>query len=121
MSSQNQNLQNQTVSFLNPVDQSRKLGIIFFSVSILLHCLFFFGVMFFQNFKLSKPMPPVIQIDLVSFVPEPFLKDSSENSAKPQKDEIPIEKSAKKKVVKKKSRGIPTIKADISLKTKPKN
>ena len=66
-------------------------------------------------------MPPVIQIDLVSFVPEPFLKDSSENSAKPQKDEIPIEKSAKKKVVKKKSRGIPTIKADISLKTKPKN
>jgi TonB family protein len=122
MSSQNQIIQSQTESFLNPVDQSRKIGTLFFIISILVHGLFFFSLIFLQEFKQSKPLPPVIQIDLVSFAQEPILEESTESEAKPQKDEVSIEKSAiKKPATKKKSRKIPTIKPDISLKTKPKN
>ncbi len=122
MSSQNQIIQSQTESFFNPVDQSRKIGTVFFIVSILLHCIFFLGVIFFQEFKQSKPLPPVIQIDLVSFAPEPLLEESTESEAKSQKDDVPVKKSTiKNPEIKKKSRKIPTIKADISLKTKPKN
>ncbi len=122
MSSQNQIIQSQTESFLNPVDQSRKIGTVFFIVSILLHVIFFLGVIFFQEFKQSKPLPPVIQIDLVSFAPEPLLEESTESEDKPKNDEVPVKKSAiKNPEIKKKSRKIPTIKADISLKTKPKN
>jgi len=122
MSSKIQIIQSQTESFLNPVDQNRKIGILFFIVSILIHGLFFFGFIFLQEFKLSKPLPPVIQIDLVSFAPEPLMEESSETEAKPQKDEISIQKPAiEKPATKKKSRKIPTIKPDISLKTKPKN
>jgi len=122
MSSKNQIIQSQTESFLNPVDQSRKIGTGFFILSILLHGMFFFGMMFLQEFKLSKPLPPVIQIDLVSFAPEPLLEELSESEAKPQKDEIPIKNpTTKKPAIKKKSQKIPTIKPDISLKTKPKN
>ncbi len=122
MSSQNQIIQSQTESFFNPVDQSRKIGTVFFIVSILLHVIFFLGVIFFQEFKQSKPLPPVIQIDLVSFAPEPLLEESTESEAKPKNDEVPVKKSAiKNPEIKKKSRKIPTIKADISLKTKPKN
>ena len=122
MSSKNQIIQSQTESFLNPVDQSRKIGTVFFIISILLHGMFFFGMMFLHEFKLSKPLPPVIQIDLVSFAPEPLIEESSETEAKPQKDEISTKKpDIEKSAIKKKSRKIPTIKHDISLKTKPKN
>ena len=122
MSSKNQIIQSQTESFLNPVDQSRKIGTLFFIISILLHGIFFFGMMFLQEFKLSKPLPPVIQIDLVSFAPEPLLEESLESEAKPQKDEISTKNpTIKKPAIKKKDRKIPIIKPDISLKTKPKN
>ncbi|MDA3916080.1 MAG: TonB family protein [Deltaproteobacteria bacterium] len=122
MSSKNQIIQGQKKSFLNPVDQSRKIGTLFFIISILVHGLFFFGLIFLQEFKLSKPLPPVIQIDLVSFAPEPLIEESPETEAKLQKDEISTKKpDIKKPAIKKKSRKIPTIKPDISLKTKPKN
>ncbi|MEN8211107.1 MAG: TonB family protein [Thermodesulfobacteriota bacterium] len=122
MSSKNQIIQSQTESFLNPVDQNRKIGTVFFIISILLHGMFFFGCIFLQEFKLSKPLPPVIQIDLVSFAPEPLIEESSETEAKPQKDEISTKKpDIKKPATKEKSQKIPTIKPDISLKTKPKD
>jgi len=122
MSSKNQIIQSQTESILNPVDQNRKIGILFFIISILVHGLFFFGLIFLQEFKLAKSLPPVIQIDLVSFAPEPLIEESSETEAKPQKDEVSTQKpDIKKPAIKKKSRKIPTIKPDISLKTKPKN
>lgn len=122
MSSKNQIIQSQTESFLNPVDQSRKTGTLFFIISILVHGLFFFGLIFLQEFKLSKPLPPVIQIDLVSFAPEPLIEESSATEAKPQKNEISTQKPViEKPAIEKKSRKIPTIKPDISLKTKPKN
>ena len=103
------------------MDHGRKTGIVFFSISLFLHGLFFFGLIFFQDFKLPRPMPPVIQIDLVSFAPEPALEEpgksaeSEEESIK--EDGIPV----KPQIIQKKTRKIPTIKADISLKTKPKN
>ena len=127
MSSKNQIIQGQTGSFLNPVDQNRKIGTFFFIVSILVHGLFFFSLIFWQEFKLSKPLPSVIQLDLVSFAPEPLIEESSETEAKPQKDEISIKKPDIKKpvinkpVIKTKNRKIATIKPDINLKAKPKN
>ena len=62
-------------------------------------------------------MPTVIQIDLVSFAPEPALEEPAKKQVSSKKEGIPI----KSQVIKKKIRKIPTIKADISLKTKPKN
>ncbi|WP_299981622.1 energy transducer TonB [Desulfobacula sp.] len=102
---------------LTPLDHSRKTGIIFFFISLFLHGLFFYSIIFFQDFKLPKPLPPVIQIDLVSFSPEPLLEEPAKNEENSKKDGIPV----KSQIIKKKSRKISTIKPDISLKTKPKN
>ena len=51
------------------MDQDRRSGIIFLSVSIVVHGLFFGSLIFFQDFHFARSMPPVIQIDLVSFSP----------------------------------------------------
>jgi len=104
-----------------PMDQNKKTGIIFYGISILVHVVFFSGVLFFQNFQLPKPMPPVIQIDLVSFTPEPDIPDMQTQRTGQKdaasKEGIPVTV----KTLKKKSRKISNIKPDISLKTKPKN
>ena len=102
---------------LTPLDHSRKTGIIFFFISLFLHGLFFCSIIFFQDFKLPKPMPPVIRIDLVSFSPEPLLEEPAKSEETSKKEGIPI----KPQIIKKKTRKISTIKPDISLKTKPKN
>ena len=115
--SSRENLIKRRESLLNPLDHSRKTGMFFFFISLFLHGLFFFGLIFFQDFKLPKPMPPVIQIDLVSFAPEPLLEEPAKNEVNSKKEGIPV----KSQTIKKKSRKIPTIKPDISLKTKPKN
>jgi len=117
MSSQ-ENFKSQREFFLTPLDHSRKIGITFFVLSVFVHVLFFFGMIFFQDFRMPKPMPPVIQIDLVSFAEQPFFEEP-EKSEKVSKKEGVLPVKAKK--IKKKNRKIPTIKADISLKTKPKN
>ncbi len=98
-------------------DHSRKTGIVFFSISVVLHGLFFCGMIFCQNIKLSKPLPPVIQIDLVSFSPEPVFEEPAKSQAHSTEKGVPITKAP----VIKKSRKIPNLKPDISLKTKPKN
>ena len=116
MSSQ-ENLKIQRESFLSSKDHSREIGIIFFVISVLAHGLFFAGMIYFQDFRLPKPMPPVIQVDLVSFAPEPLLEDPGKKKEVSTKEGVAV----KVKPVKKKKRKIPTIKADISLKTKPKN
>lgn len=99
------------------MDHTRKIGIVFFSISLFFHCLFFGSLLFFQDFKIPKPLPPVIQVDLVSFSPEPEFEEPAKSETVSKDDGIPV-KSA---VIKKKKRTIPTIKPDISLKTKPKN
>ncbi len=93
-------------------------GLVFFIISLVLHVLFFVILVFAQEFRLPKPMPPVIQIDLVSFAPEPVLQDAPPPVAEKIKSEGLAVKS---KPVKKKKAKIAHKKPDISLKTKPKN
>ena len=116
MSSQNKILPNSRESLFNSVEHSKKTGTVFFTVSLFIHILVFCGLIFFQDFSLPKSLPPVIKIDLVSFAPEP-VSEETESEARSPKDGIPVKKTA----IKKKHTKIPTIKPDISLKTKPKN
>ena len=116
MSSQ-ENFKDRGQFFSTPSDHSIKAGIIFFSLSLFVHVLFFYGMIFFQNFKLSKPMPEVIQIDLVSFAAEPVFEEPAKSEENSKEEGIPI----KPQTIEKKPRKIPSIKPDISLKTKPKN
>jgi colicin import membrane protein len=117
------NLKNTRDFLYSPFDSSWKSLIIFFSVSLFVHGLFFCGMIFFQKFKMSKPMPSVIQVDLVSFLPEPEVEESVGKQQITQeifKDEgIPI--NPVPKPLPPKVKKIPTIKPDISLKTKPAN
>ena len=66
---------------------------------------------------MPRPMPPVIRIELVSFSPEPLLEEMEKSEGSIDTESVPV----KSQVIKKKNRKILTIKADISLKTKPKN
>jgi len=104
-------------------DNNRKTGIVFFSVSLIVHALFFYGIIFFQKFRLPKPLPPVIQVDLVSFSEEPVTREAPGKKEIPEavlKEEgipvTPVQQPPPPKIKK-----IPIIKPDISLKTKPKN
>jgi len=117
MSSQNKIFKKPEASFLNLMEHNRKTGIFFFTVSLIFHGVFFGGAIFFQDFKLHKPLPPVIQIDLVSFTPEPVLEELGKREIKSKSSGI----SKKKSEIKKKIEKIQTIKPDISLKTKPKH
>lgn len=96
-----------------------KVTLIFFSLSIFFHGLFFAGLIYMQDFRLPKTLPPVIQIDLVSFAPQPILNDSpppAEEKAKPEEGFV-----SKPEIKEKKPPKIESKKPDISLKTKPKN
>lgn len=108
---------NRRESLLIPMDQGRRTGIIFFSMSLFFHGLFFCGLIFFQDFKRPKPLPPVIQIDLVSFSPEPVLEEPGKKEETTKNEALPVKPAPLKKTTRK----IPAIKPDISLKTKPKN
>lgn len=108
---------NANQSVLASAGQNRTMIIIFFFVSAFVHGLFFFGMVYFQEFKLPRPMPPVIQVDLVSFAPEPV----AEELVKKEYDSKTEGISVKKKPIEKKARPISTIKPDISLKAKPKD
>ncbi|CCK79515.1 cell envelope integrity protein TolA [Desulfobacula toluolica] len=109
-------------SFLTP-DHGRKTGIVFFSISVVLHGLFFCGMIFCQDIKLSKPLPSVIQIDLVSFSPEPAFEEPAKSQDYSTKKGEAINNAPiiQKAPVIKKNRTIPNFKPDISLKAKPKN
>ena len=112
----------------SPFHSNGKTGIIFFSVSLIVHVLFFYGIIFFQKFRLPKTMPPFIQVDLVSFSAEPVTRElpGKQETVKeiakeiPKEEEIPVTPlpTTPPPV---KSREIPTITPDISLKTKPNN
>lgn len=100
-------------------DDIRKTGVVFFSFSVFLHGMFFIGMLFFQDF-LPKPkaMPPVVQLDLVSFSPDLSLDDDpAKLEVDSKNDGIPIKQTHTKP----KKRKLKSIKPDISLKTKPKN
>ena len=75
------------------------------------------GLIFLQDFSIPKPLPSVIQIDLVSFAPEPLLAEPAKSVEDTKDEGIPV----KAEPIKKPTRKIPSIKPEISLKTKPKN
>ncbi len=109
------------------MDQDRRTGIIFLIVSIVVHGLFFSGLIFFQDFHFDRSMPPVIQIDLVSFSPvlgsdKPGgggqeIEDDKEEMQSENQEAGPSVQPAEVK----KEEPPSVIKPDISLKAKPKN
>ncbi|WP_457553585.1 energy transducer TonB [Desulfobacula sp.] len=114
-----ENLKNTREFLLTSFGRSRKMGVIFLSLSVFVHALFFGGMIFSQQFRLPKPLPPVIQVDLVSFSADPVpVNDEPVKTQEISKNQgIPITpQPAEKKI-----RNIPNIQPDISLKTKPKN
>ncbi len=117
-------------------DSLNQVSAAFIGLSILAHVFFLLAMLFIQNIHFTRPLPPVIQVDLVSFAPEPVFEDLSgqnqpedEKAVDPETDitpepdipeqfpqekpsQTPVEPRPEKIVVKK---------PDISLKTKPKN
>lgn len=114
------NLKITSRSFFFQKQDNGKTMLVFLGISVFLHLSFFIGLMFAHDFKLPKKMPPVIQIDLVSFAPEPVLNEPEPGPAKveeatSEEGPAPIEK------VQEKPKQIKHKKPDISLKQKPKN
>ncbi|OGR10315.1 MAG: hypothetical protein A2277_17635 [Desulfobacterales bacterium RIFOXYA12_FULL_46_15] len=113
------------------MDQDRRTKIIFFIISVVLHGLFFGGLIFFQDFHFARSMPSVIQIDLVSFAPmagsdKPGGGGAAEvkedkKEAKQESTEVKESGEAVQPAEIKKEEPAPVIKPDISLKAKPKN
>lgn len=99
------------------MDIHKKSGILFFILSFAIHAVVFAAMVYFQDFTIPKPMPPVIQVDLVSFSPD--LLPGSPDSDAASSDEKGAAPEAKP--IKQTPEKIKHIKADISLKTKPKN
>jgi colicin import membrane protein len=99
-------------------------------VSLLIHGVFFLGILLMNHFDLGKPLPRAIQVDLVSFVPGPAGGQGDQDSLpEPEKAvEIPSESvkvpaSPKKAIgpLEKIAEPVAILKPDISLKSKPKN
>ena len=107
----------------SPLYGNGKTGIVFFSVSLIVHALFFYGIIFFQELRLPKPMPPFIQVDLVSFSAEPVTRElpGKEETFKeiPKEEGIPV--TPLPPAPPPKIQEITSITPDISLKTKPAN
>lgn len=104
-------------SFLVTEEGTKKTILLFFMLSLFLHIVFSVGILFLQDFKLPKKLPPVIQVDLVSFAPEVALNEpaKTEKTASESGGITPVKKvEPPKKTIK-------HIKPDISLKQKPKN
>ncbi|OGR38162.1 MAG: hypothetical protein A3J80_04040, partial [Desulfobacula sp. RIFOXYB2_FULL_45_6] len=117
-------------SFLIPMDQDRRTGFVFLFVSVVVHGLFFGGLNFFQDFHFSRSMPSVIQIDLVSFSPiagsdQPGggggITKEDTKGVKTESQEAKETGALAQPAEIQKDEPPPVVKADISLKAKPKN
>lgn len=112
------NLKIKSDSFLFSEVDNRRITVVFFSISIFIHGLLFIGLLFVQDFRLPKPMEPVIQIDLVSFTPDLAMNPADETAPDSTADGVPVKASTPPKP---KPKPVKHIKPDISLKKKPKN
>lgn len=101
----------------SPVEGNKKTGVVFFSVSAVIHGLLILGMFFLPEYTPPKPMLSVVQVDLVSFAPEPVFEEPVKTPADSGQQEIPLKKSK----LKKEPPPPQHIKPDISLKKKPKN
>ncbi|WP_022668213.1 energy transducer TonB [Desulfospira joergensenii] len=118
-------------SSLELVDQDRKTLALFLLVSLMVHVLFFMGILLFHHFERVRPLPKVIQVDLVSFTPGPEGGAKIPQAPKAQTPEP--EEAAKTAEIPLEPQPLPDpapepapepvamLKPDISLKTKPKN
>lgn len=101
--------------------------------SLIVHCLLFAGVVALHDFELTKPKARVVQVDLVSFfsgpagdpsdfpaLPEPQ-PESTPNAHSASESAVPVSKKPAQAKENTKPRPVPTLKPDISLKSKPKN
>jgi len=121
MSSQ-ENFKHGREILFSPFDGSRKAGVIFFCISLSVHALCFLAIIFFQEFRFSKPLPPAIQVDLVSFSAESVTREDPAKEAPSEKDDsIPADPAPIAPPQEKEIQAIPVIKPDISLKSKPEN
>jgi len=115
--SSHKNSKNKKILVQGYSDNDSKAFILFLFISICFHIIFFGSLIFFQDFNISKPLPPVIQIDLVSFSADPVVEDPGKTQEEVKDEGIPVKAAP----IKNKPKKIPTIKPDISLKEKPKN
>jgi TonB family protein len=122
-------LENKDSFFSASAGQSRKNLIAVFFLSVVAHGLFFIGVVQLNRFDMSKPLPRVIQVDLVSFVPGPAGGQASADAdvspepvdVPPGTVKVPLASAKKKMPAETIPKPVATIKPDISLKSKPKN
>ncbi|MFN2357033.1 MAG: TonB family protein [Desulfotignum sp.] len=112
---------------------------VYLGISVLAHALFFLACIWLVQFEVSAPLSEVVQVDLVSFAPgepggreqevidEPVPPAAEEvpekqpadaQNAVNVPDTLPPEPAAQKPP---EPEPLPTVKPDISLKTKPKN
>ncbi len=132
-------MQNQETVPLTSPEYTGKRFYWFVSLSMLCHVLFFMGIVLFHKIEIEKPLPKIIQVDLVSFTelsdmgnPEDLMPVEPEvapvepeTSPDPEVAVAPPEPvpepPVKEVKVQEKSSPPPVLKRDIHLKTKPKN
>ena len=115
--------------FFSAIDQGTKNLVFVCFLSVFVHGLFFVGIVQLNKFDMAKPLPRVIQVDLVSFVPGPAGGQVASDSDSPPESvddppgsvEVPLESTKKKLPEKTIPKPVATLKPDISLKEKPKN
>lgn len=115
-------------TFFSVIDQDTKNFVVVCLLSIFVHGLFFAGIVLLNKFDMEKPLPRVIQVDLVSFVPGPAGGQASDSNFAPESVDIPpgtvkvpLELTKKTLPAKTIPKPVATLKPDISLKAKPKN
>ncbi len=131
-------MKNKNYFFSGSANHSRKNFIVFCFISLFVHVLFFIGFLGLQTLELSKPLPRVVQVDLVSFVPGPASGQGDvspspdpmpepESVFTPEPAEIPLDtdKVPMPEPMPEPEKTVPEpvarLKPDISLKAKPKN
>lgn len=116
-------------TFFPAIDQGTKNFVVVCLFSIFVHGLFFAGILLLNKFDMSKPLPRVIQVDLVSFVPGPAGGQVASDSnfapesvdVPPGTVKVPLELTKKTLPAKTIPKPVAALKPDISLKAKPKN
>lgn len=107
--------------------ETRRGFVIVCIISLLVHGLFFAGLLLLQGFELSRPLPRVLQVDLVSFVPGPVggkgevspFPEPAKAASEPA--EVSVDPVKTPEPVQAPPEPVAEIKPDISLKAKPKN
>ncbi len=112
--------------------RDRKTMGVFILISILAHGLCFSAILFFHHIEINKPVPKVVRVDLVSFVPsatgpvsqpvkEPVSQSPDMAGGIPTKTAPDLEEIVPDPVASPEPEPLAMLKPDVSLKAKPKN